>query len=52
MIDVAGPDGTVLPIADGGAFDWVARLTSNRRHVFVASGLGTQLLALVYKPDS
>ena len=34
----------------GGAFDWVARLTSNRRHVFVASGLGTQLVALVFPP--
>lgn len=52
QVDVAGPDGAVLPLADGGAFDWVARLTANRRHVFVASGLGSQLLALVFKPDA
>lgn len=50
MVDVAAPDGAVFPLADGGAFDWVARLTSNRRHVFVASGLGTQLVALVFRP--
>jgi hypothetical protein len=39
-------DGNEANLADGGAFDWVAQLTSNRRHVFVASGLGAQLLPL------
>lgn len=52
MLDVDGPDGATFALADGGAFDWVARLTSNRRHVFVASGLGTQLVALVFAPAS
>jgi hypothetical protein len=37
-------DGTELPLADGGLFDWVATLTSNRRNVYVASGLGAQLV--------
>jgi len=40
------PNGNELPLGDGGAFDWVAQLTSNRRAVFVASGLGAQLLPL------
>ena len=34
-----------LPLIDGGAFDWVSRLSANRKHVFVASGLGSQLVA-------
>ncbi|WAS91987.1 hypothetical protein [Nannocystis punicea] len=49
MIDLSAPDGSVIPIADGGAFDWVARLTANRRQVFVASGLGTQLVVLLFR---
>ena len=43
---VKAPDGTEAPLADGGTFDWLGRLTSNRRAVFVASGLGSQLIAL------
>jgi hypothetical protein len=45
MLWVTAPDGAELPIADGGAFDWLARLTSNRRAVYVASGMGAQLVA-------
>jgi hypothetical protein len=41
-------DGVDLPLIDGGAFDWVAKLASNRRAVFVASGLGSQLVALMF----
>jgi hypothetical protein len=37
--------GEEVPLADGGAFEWLYRLTSNRKLSFVASGLGTQLLA-------
>lgn len=40
------PGGEELNLADGGSFDWLARLTSNRRAVFVASGVGVQLIAL------
>jgi hypothetical protein len=38
--------GNELPLIDGGAFDWLARLSSNARHVFLASGMGAQLAAL------
>jgi hypothetical protein len=46
QIWVTAPDGARLPLIDGGAFDWLAQLTSNRRAVFVATGLGAQLIAL------
>lgn len=36
--------GDFTPIADTGRFNWVARLTANRKHRFVASGMGIQLL--------
>jgi hypothetical protein len=39
-----------LPVVDGGVFDWLTKLSSNRRAVFVASGAGTQLLALRFAP--
>ncbi|MEZ4454413.1 MAG: hypothetical protein R3B09_33485 [Nannocystaceae bacterium] len=39
-------DGHALPIGDVGVFDWMARLTSNRRMRLVASGFGLQLLPL------
>jgi hypothetical protein len=40
-------EGIEIPLIDGGAFDWVAKLTSNRRAVYVASGLGSQLVPLL-----
>jgi hypothetical protein len=43
---VTAPDGTELPLIDGGTFDWLTVLASNRRAVFVASGAGTQLIAM------
>lgn len=43
---VTAPDGTELPLGDGGSFDWLGQLTSNRRTVFIGSGLGSQLIAL------
>lgn len=46
---VMAPDGTESPLADGGTFDWLGRLASNRRAVFVASGLGSQLIALQFR---
>ena len=39
-----------VPLIDGGTFDWVARLSANRRHVFVASGIGTQLVPAMFGP--
>lgn len=46
---VTAPDGAALPLGDGGAFDWLARLRSNRRAVYVASGLGAQLVAARFR---
>jgi hypothetical protein len=42
-------EGAHIPLIDGGAFDWVAKLTSNRRAVFAASGLGSQLVPLLFR---
>ena len=47
---VTVPSGEELPLADGGTFDWLSRLSSNRRAVFVGSGLGSQLIALRLGP--
>jgi hypothetical protein len=45
QIRVTAPDGTELPLVDGGAFDWLGRLAANRRAVFIATGTGSQLIA-------
>jgi hypothetical protein len=42
-------EGLETPLVDGGAFDWVARLMSNRRAVYVASGFGSQLVPLMFR---
>jgi len=34
---------------DGGVFDWLAKLTSNRRAVYVATGAGAQVMALRFR---
>lgn len=44
---VHGVDGVFWDVVDLGRFDWVARLTSDRRHRFVASAIGIQLLPLL-----
>jgi hypothetical protein len=41
--------GIEIPLIDGGAFDWVAKLTSNRRAVYVASAIGSQLVPVMFK---
>lgn len=50
---VTAPDGEELPLADGGAFDWLAKLAGNRRAAYVASGIGAQLITLRFRsrPD-
>jgi hypothetical protein len=40
--------GEFCPVGDLGLFDWVAKLTANRRHRFIASGLGLQLIPAVF----
>jgi hypothetical protein len=42
-------EGIEIPLIDGGAFDWVAKLTSNRRFAYVASGFGSQLVPLRFR---
>jgi hypothetical protein len=49
MISARAPGGEHLPLIDGGAFDWLRKLTSNRKLVFVASGFGSQLAAYLYR---
>ena len=49
MLWVTAPDGTQVPLADGGAFDWLAQLASNRRAVYLASGTGAQLIAFRFR---
>ncbi|HZO13336.1 MAG TPA: hypothetical protein VFB62_08750 [Polyangiaceae bacterium] len=49
MLWVTDPAGSEVPLVDGGAFDWLVRLTSNRRYVFVASGMGAQLIPLRFR---
>jgi hypothetical protein len=50
MIDVLAPDGSPLPLIDGGTFDWLRKLTSNNKLVYVASGMGSQLVATLFLP--
>lgn len=50
MLWVTAPDGAEVPLIDGGTFDWLVRLTSNRRAVYVASGGGAQLVARFRAP--
>ena len=49
MLHVTAPDGEDCFLADGGAFDWLAKLAANRRAVFVASGCGSQLIAARFR---
>ena len=52
QIWVTAADGGEVPLIDGGAFDWLTRLASNRRAVFVASGAGTQLIVARFRKDA
>lgn len=45
----ARAEGVDVPLIDGGSFDWVARLSANRRLYFVASGMGAQLAAALFR---
>jgi hypothetical protein len=49
QIAARSEEGIEIPLIDGGAFDWVARLTANRRAVYVASGFGSQLALLMFR---
>ena len=49
QIWVTAPDGSDVPLIDGGAFDWLARLAANRRAVYIATGTGSQLIAWSFR---
>jgi hypothetical protein len=49
QIAARSSDGVEIPLVDGGAFDWVAKLTANRRAQYVASAMGSQLAALQFR---
>jgi hypothetical protein len=49
MLWVTAAGGVQVPLVDGGTFDWLARLASNRRAVYVATGAGAQLMALRFR---
>lgn len=48
QIVVESAAGDDVPLIDGGAFDWLSKLLSNRRAAYVASGLGAQLVAFLW----
>lgn len=52
MINAGATAGERIPLIDGGAFDWVAKLASNRKLVFVASGVGSQILPGLFGPEA
>jgi hypothetical protein len=52
MIHAGTTDSEDIPLIDGGAFDWVGRLASNRRLVFVASGMGAQIVPVLFRRPS
>jgi hypothetical protein len=49
MLDAGTPDGNAVPLIDGGAFDWLRKLTDNQRMMYVASGMGSQLAAMLFR---
>jgi hypothetical protein len=49
MLWVTAPDGVAVPLIDGGCFDWLAKLTSNRRAVYIASGAGSLLIPIRFR---
>jgi hypothetical protein len=49
MISARSAGGEQLPLIDGGCFDWLRKLGSNNKLVLVASGLGSQLAAYLYR---
>lgn len=48
MLWVTHASGERVPLGDGGLFDWVSKLTTNARNVYVASGIGAQLIAYAF----
>lgn len=51
QIDVTAPNGATLPLIDGGTFDWLRKLMSNGKMVFVASAMGSQVAAYLFRRE-
>jgi hypothetical protein len=55
MIDVSDVGGAaaqptpLIPLIDGGVFDWVGQLAANRKFRYVASAMGTQLVEVLFR---
>jgi hypothetical protein len=49
MINAGSTARSTIPLVDGGVFDWVGRLAANARLAFVASGMGAQLVAFLFR---
>jgi chromate reductase len=47
-IDVRDVAGERINLCDGGAFDWLGKLNSNRKLAFVASAIGSQRSAVIF----
>jgi hypothetical protein len=53
--DVSGMSGAaaqptpLMPLIDGGVFDWVGQLAANRKFRYVASAMGTQLAVVLFR---
>jgi hypothetical protein len=50
MLWCGAGSGAGVPLIDGGAFDWMGALAANRKMVFVASGMGSQLVSVLFRP--
>lgn len=46
------PSGDALDLGDTGVFDWIGKLTSNRKLRFVASGMGLQLVPFLFPREA
>jgi hypothetical protein len=49
MVEVHTAAGERVPLIDGGLFDWLHRLAGNAKLSLVASGLGSQLAATLFR---
>jgi hypothetical protein len=50
LISARTVSGDDVPFVDGGAFDWLGELASNRKLGLVASGMGAELAAQLFRP--
>ena len=49
MINAGSLQGNDIPLIDGGVFNWMEKLTANRKMVLVASAIGSQLAAHLFR---